>query len=200
MPRHRHPRPSLDAATRAFCEEQTVALLPLIQRIAARSTLPIPVEDLVQEGAAAVFAALPRWDAKRGATLETWLAPRIFGAMRDYARKFRFLKGGKRSRHESIESLDLIRHHTDSGKAFTLHDELPAPANCDSADWCGLLRGFNKRERIILIGYFVLERTMKQIAADLDISESRVSQQMTTLLDRFRALEASEHRVSECLL
>jgi RNA polymerase sigma factor (sigma-70 family) len=200
MPKLRRPRPPLDAATRAFCEEQTVALLPLIQRIAARSKLRLPIEDLVQEGATAVFEALPRWDASRGAKLETWLAPRIFGAMRDYARKFRFLKGGQRSRQESIESLDRAQYFTDTGNRVSLHDELPARKGIPRGDWQRLLRGFSKRERIILIGYFVLDRTMKQIAADLDVGESRVSQQMAALLDRFRRLEISEHRVSEALL
>lgn len=199
MPKPR-PRRELDAATRQFCAEQTVALLPLVELIAIRSKLPFPLEDLIQEGATAVFEALPRYDATRGAKLETWLAPRIFGAMRDYARRFRFLHGGPRSRHESIESLDLVRQVTDHGNAITLLDELPGADQTRVADWPHLLRGFSQRERLILISFFVLDRRLKQIAADLGVCESRVSQIMAGLLDRLRALESSEHRVSEALL
>jgi RNA polymerase sigma factor (sigma-70 family) len=196
-------RPPLDAAARAHCERELVRLMPMIKRIAVSSRLPFPMDDLVQEGAKAVVESLHRFDAGRGLQLETWIYWRVMGAMRDYARNCRFLQGGRRARtgqRENVQSIYLTLSDDDTGKTVRLVDVLhasPAEPNCD---WPGLLRGFSKRERIILISYFVLDRTMKQIAEDLGIGESRVSQLMTQLLNRLRDLEASEHRVSECVL
>lgn len=201
MARHPKTRPPLDPATQAFCEQETVRLLPLIAKLAIRSGLPFPVEDLIQEGAQAVFEALPRWDAQRGAKVETWLSPRIFGAMRDYARRVgRLTKGGLRTgRSEHVVSLQSFRYETDGGKEQRLEELLPAKIAPIGANWGRLLRGFSGRERLLVIEYFVLGWTMKQIGRDLAISESRVSQMMTQLLDRLRRLEASERRVTEAL-
>jgi RNA polymerase sigma factor (sigma-70 family) len=200
MSRQPKPRPPLDAATRAFCEEQTVALLPLIGQLARKSRLPFPIEDLVQEGAWAAYEALPRFDATRGVKLQTWIAPRIFGAMRDYARSVgRFTKGGGRQRREHVVSLQALRYQTDTGKGQSLLDELALPSPRATADWRRLLRGFSRAERIIVLEYFVHGSTMKSIAISLGLSESRVSQWMTTILDRLRRLEASERRVTEAI-
>lgn len=199
MAKPRRPPPVLDEATRRFCEEKTVELLPLIQRIAVRSKLPFPLEDLVQEGAKAAFEGLSRFDPARGVKLESWITWRIHGAMKDYARNFRFFGGNGRREHPHLTSLDKTAFCDDSGDEVTWHDLTPAPATRPQCDWNRLLRGFDKRERIILIGYFVLGRTMKQIGEELDLGESRVSQWMTLMLDRFRELEASERRVSSCM-
>lgn len=200
MPRCKPP-PTLDAATRAFCEEKTVELLPFIVRLAQRSNLPLPVEDLVNEGAMAVFAALPRYDASRGAKLQTWLRPRIIGAFRDYARKVgRFLKGGERGRGDTIESLHAKRYQTDSGREVRLADCVATPPPPAAGDWGRLLRGFSKRDRLVVLAYFVLGHTMQRIAADLNLSESRVSQLMTELLQRLRRREAADGSVTEALV
>jgi hypothetical protein len=49
-----------------------------------------------------------------------------------------------------------------------------------------LLCGLDQTDRIILTQYFQDERTMKQIAAGLGLSESRVSQRMSQILARLR--------------
>lgn len=193
-------KPTLDPTTRAFCERETVRLLPLIEALARRCKLPLPIEDLVQEGAKAVFEALPRFDASRGAKPESWLQLRILGAFADYARQFgRLTQGGPRGRTERVISLQSFRYETDSGKEQTLEQALIPDPPPPRADWGRLLRGFNRRELLMVLEYFVHGRTMKQIAADLSISESRVSQWMTEILGRLRRLEASEGRVSEAL-
>jgi len=193
-------RPVLDEATRRFCEEHTVRLLPFVEILAHRSRLPFPIDDLIQEGAKAVFEALPRWDPSRNVKMETWLQPRVMGAMQDYARKFKLLTGGKRSRAERLESLDRARTYTDDGKEVSLLAELADTRGVKKAiDWKHLMRGFSKRERLILIDYFVLDRTMKQIADNFGICESRISQNMMGLLARLRELEAAEGRVSQAV-
>lgn len=195
------PLPQLDAATRALCEAETVRLLPLIEKIARRSKLPLPLEDLVQEGAIAVFTHRHKFDPSRGAKVETWLTPRIWGAMQDYARRVgRMLSGnGRAERHDQVRSLQAFRIEGDNGKEQRLEyaiEDRPGPKR---GDWQHLLRGFNQRERTMLLSYFVLGHTMQRIGRDLEISESRVSQQMTVMLERLRAAEAASGRVREAL-
>ena len=50
-----------------------------------------------------------------------------------------------------------------------------------------ITKGLSKNERLILILYYYEEMTMKEIGATLDLSESRVSQMHSAILDRLRA-------------
>ncbi|MBN2023128.1 MAG: FliA/WhiG family RNA polymerase sigma factor [Pirellulales bacterium] len=48
-------------------------------------------------------------------------------------------------------------------------------------------KGLNRKERLILILYYYEELTMKEVGATLDLSESRVSQMHSSLVERLRA-------------
>jgi RNA polymerase sigma factor (sigma-70 family) len=202
MPRRRD-RPPLDPAMQKFCEEETVRLLPLVERIARRARLPLPIEDLVQEGAIAVFEALPRYDASRGCTVETWITPRVFGAMRDYARKMgRLLHGGARTgRLERLVSIDQTVQQRSGDRPIAVKDLIQAPPvrrRGYSADgWSNVAAGLSKRERLLLTEYFIVGRTMRQIGRSLRLSESCVSQMMSGLLARLRSADAADGRVRE---
>jgi len=50
-----------------------------------------------------------------------------------------------------------------------------------------ITKGLSKSERLILILYYYEEMTMKEIGATLKLSESRVSQMHSAILDRLRA-------------
>jgi len=50
-----------------------------------------------------------------------------------------------------------------------------------------ITRGLNRKERLILILYYYEELTMKEVGATLDLSESRVSQMHSSLVERLRA-------------
>jgi RNA polymerase sigma factor for flagellar operon FliA len=47
-------------------------------------------------------------------------------------------------------------------------------------------RGLNRNERLIIILYYYEELTMKEIGATLDLSESRVSQMHTSIVQRLQ--------------
>jgi RNA polymerase sigma factor for flagellar operon FliA len=47
-------------------------------------------------------------------------------------------------------------------------------------------KGLNRNERLIIILYYYEELTMKEIGATLDLSESRVSQMHSSIVDRLR--------------
>lgn len=49
-----------------------------------------------------------------------------------------------------------------------------------------LLRGASKRERLLVIGYYLMDRTLREIGEDLGLSESRISQMHTALIERLR--------------
>jgi len=50
-----------------------------------------------------------------------------------------------------------------------------------------LTKGLSKNERLILVLYYYEEMTMKEIGATLNLSESRVSQMHSAILERLRA-------------
>ena len=58
-----------------------------------------------------------------------------------------------------------------------------------------ITRGLSRAERLILILYYYEEMTMKEIGATLDLSESRVSQMHSSILDRLKA--QMQHRSRE---
>jgi RNA polymerase sigma factor for flagellar operon FliA len=48
-------------------------------------------------------------------------------------------------------------------------------------------KGLNRNERLIIILYYYEELTMKEIGATLDLSESRVSQKHTSIVERLKS-------------
>ena len=50
-----------------------------------------------------------------------------------------------------------------------------------------LTKGLTRAERLIVVLYYYEEMTMKEIGATLDLSESRVSQMHSSIVDRLKA-------------
>jgi RNA polymerase sigma factor for flagellar operon FliA len=55
-------------------------------------------------------------------------------------------------------------------------------------------RGLNRAERLVLILYYYEELTMKEIGAALDLSESRVSQMHSSILNRLKNQLTARHQ------
>jgi RNA polymerase sigma factor for flagellar operon FliA len=87
-----------------------------------------------------------------------------------------------------LVSLDAVCSKTAQGvKEKRLGDMVADPRTVGSAsDLASLLRGLNKRERIVALQYFVAGDTMKQAAAHVGLSESRVSQMMPAIIERIK--------------
>ncbi|MDD4890321.1 MAG: FliA/WhiG family RNA polymerase sigma factor [Phycisphaerae bacterium] len=101
----------------------------------------------------------------------------------------------------SLVSLSRTHYETDSNKDVTELDVLRDPAGRDPvneaqrADLKDLLtRGLTRAERLILILYYYEEMTMKEIGSTLDLSESRVSQMHSAILDRLKGQLNNRHR------
>jgi RNA polymerase sigma factor for flagellar operon FliA len=62
-----------------------------------------------------------------------------------------------------------------------------------------ITRGLNRAERLIVILYYFEQMTMKEIGETLDLSESRVSQMHSAILDRLKGqLEQRQREISVC--
>jgi RNA polymerase sigma factor for flagellar operon FliA len=57
-----------------------------------------------------------------------------------------------------------------------------------------ITKGLTRAERLILILYYYEEMTMKEIGATLDLSESRVSQMHSAVLNRLKGQLQNRHR------
>ena len=55
-------------------------------------------------------------------------------------------------------------------------------------------KGLNRNERLIIILYYYEELTMKEIGATLDLSESRVSQMHSSIIQRLQS-QLSQRRI-----
>ena len=111
----------------------------------------------------------------------------------------KILKDGKAV---SITSLSRQRFQSDGSREVreidVLQDETQADplVEIQRRDLKGLLtKGLSRAERLIVILYYYEEMTMKEIGATLDLSESRVSQMHSSILQRLKA--QMQHRERE---
>ena len=108
----------------------------------------------------------------------------------------------KKSTPVGITSMDKSYRETDSSKEVTDHDTVRDRKVADPAEDARrrdlteyICRGMTRAERLILILYYYEEMTMKEIGMTLDLSESRVSQMHSQMLERLRnrfALQGNE--------
>src|SRR5205823_769761 len=96
----------------------------------------------------------------------------------------------------SVASIDRVvfrieceQQHKEYTRGQLLADKLARDptARMQRADAMALVtRGLNRDERLIVILYYYEELTMKEIGATLNLSESRVSQLHSRILERLR--------------
>ena len=106
----------------------------------------------------------------------------------------------------AVSVISLNRHYQDADSSREIREadlvadrraENPA-ASIQQEDVKRLItKGLSKNERLILILYYYEEMTMKEIGATLDLSESRVSQMHSAIIERLRCqLAGREHDFS----
>ncbi len=70
---------------------------------------------------------------------------------------------------------------------FLEDESLPPDARLETMDTLRLImKGCDKKERLLIIGYYIEGETMKEIGKQLDLSESRISQMHSALLPRIQ--------------
>jgi RNA polymerase sigma factor FliA len=189
--------------------------LPLCATIAtrlAKNTPGVGYDDLYAAGYVGLLNAVPRFDIDRGSQPETFFTWRIKGEIRDYLRNQDTVSRATRQRINRVkewEQRELGRPATDEeiNAHFGFHDREPYVVSLDRklsdtglfsdlaadakpigdiSDLAALMRGLNKRERIIALQCFIEGDTMKQVAAQLGLSESRISQMMPAIISRIK--------------
>jgi len=113
-----------------------------------------------------------------------------------------YTKLSKDSRPVGVVSLNRKFFESDSSRDVreidVIHDvRQQNPTEVAQRDDLRLLltQGLSRSERLILILYYEEEMTMKEIGATLDLSESRVSQMHSSILQRLKA--RMSHRLKE---
>jgi RNA polymerase sigma factor (sigma-70 family) len=148
----------------------------------------LDAEDLYQEGAAAVVAALPRYDEGRGVY---FLQLRARGAMVDLARGWATLSRRQFARVLAGERppLSVLPLRVDDGCDPTRYEDAEV-GDGERAEFLALVCrvGGNQSpgDAELLARYLVDGLLMRQIADEIGLSESRVSQRITRILDGIR--------------
>jgi RNA polymerase sigma factor for flagellar operon FliA len=101
----------------------------------------------------------------------------------------------------SLVSLSRTFTDAESARDVSEIDVLPDDRGCDPVleaqkkDIRDLVtRGLSREERLIIVLYYYEEMTMKQIGDTLDLSESRVSQMHSSIIERLRRKLQERHR------
>lgn len=186
-----------EAARVALCQRMRGILYRQACRLRNSAT---DVEDLMQEGQIGLLQAIARFDASRQLKFLTFANPRIHGAMVDYLRQHGRLIHHPRlalARGEPVIQavpIPMLENDHGDGSAW----EFPAPASegeqlRERREAVEVhLGGLLPRERRAVLAYYVDELTMKQVAAELGLSESRVSQLLSSIYERLRDLCSQE--------
>lgn len=97
----------------------------------------------------------------------------------------------------NVTSLDKKRSETDGFKDVREIDVVPDRRSEDPTERLAktdliraFTRGLTKTERLIIILYYYEEMTMREIGATLDLSESRVSQMHSAIVERIKRMYA----------
>ncbi len=154
-----------------------------------------PVDDLVQEGMLGLMQAVERFVADGGRKFRTFAVMRVRGHMLAYCREKGGLihnpRGQKNNRIHCRQTIEPQRGESDDPShpgdeaVASEHERIVARRQLENLQ--PYLRGLSPQERMIVLGLYVDEITMREIGEQLGMSESRVSQSHASLLGRIRA-------------
>lgn len=162
------------------------------------------VEDLFQVGFVAALEAAKTFDATCGLKFATYAQHRVHGAIIDYQRDQIW---GKRAAHEArrnpkpgehcptVCSLSTLVREEKSTRRMqdrmdsihSLTDSRQEPKYTEDFLQSRMFKAFRQRERKILFLYYWEEKTMDEIGKEVGLSESRVSQIHTEMLEHIRS-------------
>lgn len=169
--------------------------LPWLQRVATAMHRSLPrsagldVDDLVSDAMPGMIRALERFELDRGLKFTTFALLRVKGGIVDALRERDWVPRLERQRHGNgdaivqVTTLDTQASDHSEGWQEATYDD-PDPRGDDF--WRHVCRGLSCRDRLILMLYWRLEMTMRDVGDHLGLSESRVSQIMSQLFERLR--------------
>ena len=186
----------MDAETTVSRNDALIEYYPMVTRIAHRAAatygLPVGLEasDLVSSGVIGLAEAWERFDASRGVAFEAYAVPRVRGAIIDAIRASDWVprKARQRSRRTGepvamLVSLDGGRNSDDSdGGADRIADDgCPVPGaelitGERRHEMVATLNRLPEREKMIITLHYFHGVQLAEIARQLGVTESRVSQ------------------------
>jgi RNA polymerase sigma factor (sigma-70 family) len=146
--------------------------IPLANKLAyqKKRTLPrhIDIEELQSAAYLGLVEAASRYDETKGASFPTFAYMRIFGAINDYLRSLG---------NPSILSLDS----TFGDQDCSLKDEVRSKDESDFEECLEVVANdLGEQAQDVLRLYLVDELSMKEVGQKIGVSESRVSQLLTS--------------------
>lgn len=176
-----------------------VSNLPLVKYVVSKIAKEINVSglevgDLIGYGVLGLIDAVEKFDPGRNIKFSTYAVLRIRGEIIDALRSFGWIprksKDGRIDEEveDSMEELkELMFVSVDEGR---LADKEMDPWNEEDEmkrKLVEIINGFPEKERIALALYYYEGLTLKEIGAVLGISESRVSQIITSAISKIKA-------------
>jgi RNA polymerase sigma factor FliA len=152
----------------------------------------IDVSDLVSVGLFAVYESIDRFDATKMTRFSTFVMRRVNGAMSDEMRNADPLSRTMRRRLKASGGRFNIRSISsgeDEKKAIQISVECDAPYEplARRQQFEAMLAGLDSNERLIARMRFVDDLCMKDIGRAIGLSESRISQMLSSILARIKS-------------
>ena len=157
-------------------ESLIIEHLSLAEKLAYKKKKVLPsfvnVEELKSAAYLGLVEAASRFDSEYGVAFSTFAYPRIFGAIHDYLREIGWHKSGTK-----MVSLDAS-----DDDDCCLADTLTAREDKSSPDdfFEIIARDLDVQGKQILRQYYIEDRSMKEIGDSLNVSESRISQKISS--------------------
>lgn len=176
------------------------AYLPLVRRVVGQLARRLPAnvqrDDLLAAGIYGLVDSIQRNGGAGGASFEWYARTRIRGAIFDELRAQDWLSRRARAASEtttcfvSFDETDVTNEHGLAGPA-----EDPAEALESCALRLALSRAVSQlpdRERIVISRYYFEGARLKDIGAELGVSEPRISQILSRAIVRLRQILEAE--------
>jgi RNA polymerase sigma factor for flagellar operon FliA len=162
----------------------------LARRLQSRVPRCVALDDLVGAGAVGLMQAVDRFQPSRGLQFGTYARHRIWGAMLDFLREEDPLSRTER-REVRAASIDRPSSATISLEDLPAHEARSAGnASCGIADRMDLERArqrLSAREQRVISLLFDFDWNNREVARELGVNESRVSQIKNAALSKLRA-------------
>jgi RNA polymerase sigma factor for flagellar operon FliA len=179
--------------SRTVRETTIVQNLPQVRALARRLQSRVPrcvaLDDLVSAGAIGLMQAVDRFQASRGLQFGTYARHRIWGAMLDFLRDEDPLS---RANRRELRAATADRPSPATIRLEDVPAYQPRSTRCTSntvADRVDLERArqcLSAREQKVIALLFDLDWSNREVARELGVNESRVSQIKHAALSRLR--------------
>ena len=183
-----------DAARETAIIQNTTLVKDIAKRFQCRVPPCITLDDLVGAGMVGLIQAVDRFDNSRGPKFKTYAQHRIQGAMLDFLREEDPLSRAERRRVRESAGLSAtwhgIEHVTVSLDQISLR-RLAAPVQA-GFPLCSEVREARRclsaRENHVIALLYDLGWQSREVAAELHVNESRVSQIKQRAISKLRLL------------